>query len=258
MALAASLTDIDWSQPWLAPWQDPGQTIAQQALRLDSVHQALNQAGSAPVQFVAQDALPAGAAYESHIAQTGCVPSRDNLHDFFNGLCWLQFPHTKRRLNALQMQQIAQAGIGPRRGPVRDAATVFDENVALLYVPDALWQALEQRQWVHLFGALRPLWQQAQCMVWGHALLEKLVHPYKSITAHVWRVAQPWHCLQALDTVLAQDLSPEKLASKPFVPLPILGVPGFWPANQTPGFYEDTSVFRPVAHRLKADAGVQR
>ena len=28
-------------------------------------------------------------------------------------------------------------------------------------------------------------------------------------------------------------------------PLPVLGVPGWWPDNADPGFYADTSVFRP-------------
>ena len=42
----------------------------------------------------------------------------------------------------------------------------------------------------------------------------------------------------------AQDISAEKLASKPFAHLPVLGVPGWWPANEEPAFYADTSVFR--------------
>jgi len=44
---------------------------------------------------------------------------------------------------------------------------------------------------------------------------------------------------------LAQDLQPEKLATKPFLLTPVLGVPGWWPANENPDFYGDTSVFRP-------------
>ncbi|HQX67511.1 MAG TPA: DUF3025 domain-containing protein, partial [Ottowia sp.] len=30
------------------------------------------------------------------------------------------------------------------------------------------------------------------------------------------------------------------------VPLPLLGVPGWWPANQAPAFYDDAEVFRPL------------
>ena len=66
----------------------------------------------------------------------------DNLHDFFNGLCWLRFPQAKSRLNAIQAGEIARDGVGKQRGAVRDAATLFDENGALLHAPEAIWQAL--------------------------------------------------------------------------------------------------------------------
>ena len=41
-------------------------------------------------------------------------------------------------------------------------------------------------------------------------------------------------------------LSAEKLASKPFAHLPVLGVPGWCAANEDPAFYADVSVFRPA------------
>ena len=53
-----------------------------------------------------------------------------------------------------------------------------------------------------------------------------------------------------IDTWLAQDLSAAKLATKPFSPLPVLGVPGWWAANADPAFYDDAEVFRP--RRVKA------
>ena len=43
----------------------------------------------------------------------------------------------------------------------------------------------------------------------------------------------------------AQALDAEQLAAKPFHPLPVLGVPQWWPANEAPGFYADVTVFRP-------------
>ena len=33
--------------------------------------------------------------------------------------------------------------------------------------------------------------------------------------------------------------------SRDFAPLPVLGVPGWWPANESPAFYADATVFRP-------------
>jgi hypothetical protein len=41
-------------------------------------------------------------------------------------------------------------------------------------------------------------------------------------------------------------VGPERLSAKPFLPLPVLGVPGWWPDNESPDFYEDVAVFRPA------------
>lgn len=75
-------------------------------------------------------------------------------------------------------------------------------------------------------------------MLFGHALLEKLTQPRKSITAHVYRTFQATDTIADLDAWLATDLNANKLATKPFAHLPVLGVPGF---------YADTGVFRPPA-----------
>ena len=58
---------------------------------------------------------------------------------------------------------------------------------------------------------------------------------------------------QSLDAWLAQDLTAAKLAAKPFVPLPVLGVPGWWPDNEDPAFYADAGVFRPVRRVLQSE-----
>jgi hypothetical protein len=242
--VAHGLEAIDWDAPWLQVWRTPGERIAQQVAAGMSVAQALNATGLAPQRFVAQTELPNGVAYESHIFATACVPTRDGLHDFFNGLAWMHFPRTKRRLNALQAAQIASSGIQPVRGPARDALTVFDENAALLQAPDALWDALAAKDWQRLFVTLRPLWKDAQLIVFGHALTEKLVTPRKSMTAHVVRVHAASHALADIDAWLAQELTAERLASKPFAHLPVLGVPGWYTANEDPLFYADASVFR--------------
>jgi hypothetical protein len=214
-----------------------------------SVAYALNLAGTLPTRFVPQSALPAGTAYEQFIFETGTVPTRDNLHDFLNGLCWLRFPQIKKKLNQLQAAEIAGSGLQAVRGRVRDALTLFDENAAFLDAPQPLWEALLQRDWRKLFIELRPLWQQARLVLFGHALLEKLVCPRKAITAHVYR-AHPAINIGAdltreLDGWIAADLSADKLSGKPFAPLPVLGVPGWWPENQDFSFYDDPLVFRP-------------
>ena len=242
----ALLLPVDWDRPWLAPWRESGERVA---LAIDggaAFHEALNREPGAPRRFVPQSALSAGQAYEQFIFDAGSVPTRDNLHDFFNGLCWLRFPLTKAKLNQLQAAEIAAAGVAPMRGPVRDALTVFDENAALLSAPQPLWDALLDKDWRRLFIDLRPLWQQAQLLLFGHALLEKLVYPRKPVTAHVYRAQTAMKSIANLDAWVAQDLSAEKLAGKPFAPLPVLGVPGWWPENENFSFYDDSLVFRPL------------
>ena len=238
------VADIDWSAPWLTDWRDVGEPIARQVMAGTPQPQALSAAGRAPVRFVPQADLPEGMAYEAFIGQTGQVPTREGLHDFFNALCWMHFPQAKQRLNQLQSAEIARAGVGQVRGPVRDAATVFDENALLIQTPDSIWQALTAHRWQEALVDLRGEWARTRLWVFGHATLEKLVRPYKSITSHLWRVPLSVAPAQ-LDAWLAQDLQPERLAAKPFSPLPVLGVPGWWPANAEPAFYADPEVFRP-------------
>ena len=180
---SGGLTQIDWSTPWFAPWRDVGERV-QARWRDEPLHEALNRGADGSLRFVAQDELPPGEAYEAHIFHTRTCPTRDNLHDFFNGLCWQAFPQAKRQLNRLQAHEIATGGVGAARGPVRDAITVFDENGALLQAPQPLWDALLARDWHKLFIDLRPVWADAKLTIFGHALLEKLVIPRKDLTAH--------------------------------------------------------------------------
>ena len=275
---------VNWAQPWLAPVRGAGLALeagmAQAAADVPSAASAgVNAAPSVadalnasplvcpapcpvpcPVQFVPQHSLPPGEAYEAFIRRTGQVPTRNNLHDLFNGLVWQRFPRAKARLNVLQAAEIGRQGVGAVRGLVRDAITVFDENGALLLAPPVLWQALLARDWHALFVTHRAMWTNATLVLFGHALMEQLVVPRKNITAHVLveqfssdfedfaAVGQNLGApdgLAELDAALATRLTPERLASKPFTPLPVLGVPGWWPANADPGFYADTSVFRP-------------
>jgi hypothetical protein len=239
---------VDWQRPWLAPYRAAGQAAVAQLERGRDAAAALNALSSAaPIElqagalrFVAHEALPAGEPYEAFIARTACVPTRDQLHDLFNGLVWLRFPRIKRRLNELQAQALAQDGVHGRRGALRDALTLFDENAVLWSPPPALAEALQQRDWTRLFVARRSEWADAVPVVFGHALLEKLVQPRKAITAHAWLLPPD---LTPESAALAQ-LTVERLASKPWLPLPVAGVPDWWPGNASPDFYRDASIFR--------------
>lgn len=249
-ASSLSAPDIDWDAPWLADWRAVGEPIARQVAAGMPQPEALSAASCATVRFVPQTDLPEGQAYEDFIFSKGQVPTREGLHDFFNALCWMHFPQAKRQLNRIQAAEIARQGVGQVRGPVRDAATVFDENAWLIQPSDALWTALTEHRWQDALLGLRHEWAHTRLWAFGHAALEKLVQPYKSITVHLWRVPQGV-ALSDIDDWLAQDLSADKLASKPFSPLPVLGVPGWWPANAAPAFYDDSEVFRPRRVRGK-------
>ena len=239
---------IDWQLPWYAPWASYARPVNQAWQHSHHpLHTALNSAlgPQAAKQFVAQQILPEGVAYEAFIFEQQRIPTRNNPHDFFNGLCWLRFPKTKAQLNRLQAIEIARDGVGGQRGRLRDALTVFDENAALLWAPLPIWQALQDKQWQDLFVTHRGLWSECQLQLFGHALLEKMLSPYKGITAHVWCLPLPDGQTDAqIDASLCQQLTPENLIDKPFTPLPLAGIPGWWPDNHAPDFYEDKKVFR--------------
>lgn len=265
--MSSSLEGIDWQQPWLAQWREAGMSLQRSADWMAAANQAAtankmtNQRGL-PLRFVSQQSLPPEAGYEAFIHDSGQVPTRDNLHDFFNALAWLHYPRTKRTLNALQAAEIALRLASPStsgsRGRQRDAATLFDENAALFICSDAsLIDALREHDW-HAVFVRRAEAFGSECAVrlFGHALLEKLVMPYKAITAHAWviGVTASWFELSEdarrtdLDARVSEQIQ-SGFTSSDFTPLPVSGVPHWWP-DQDAAFYDDTSVFRP--RRIRA------
>ena len=249
--IAALVGALDPAAPWLAPYAEPMRRLVHAAGAATSVAACLNAAldgapgvalAAGPLRFVGAGQLPPGEAYESFIRRSATVPTRDNLHDLCNGLVWLRFAALKRRLNELHAAQIARSGVGPVRGPLRDALTLFDENGALWAAPPALADALLQRDWATLFMARRGAWNGAAPLLVGHALIEKLCRPRKAITAHVWLLPA------ARDVCAASGagwLTPERLGGGADAPLPVLGVPGWWAENRVASFYDDPAVFRP-------------
>lgn len=251
------LGSIDWAHPAFASLASVGAPIAQtvargadlrDALNAHPLTQAIHTSGGHALHFIPQDTLPAGTAYEAHIAATGAVPTRDNLHDFFNALIWLHWPCAKAALNARQARAIARDGINAARGTVRDAATLFDENALIfLHTDDAPERSLTSFDWQSLFVQGRAAWG-ATCSVlpFGHALLEKLIAPYKSITAHAWPVRAALSADRtSLDVALADTLLNAELIPRDFRPLPVMGIPGWCDANEDADFCLDTTVFRP-------------
>lgn len=227
--------------------------------RLDAMARAadLRNACGLPIVFAPADDAGA-AAYEAHIHGTGRVPTRaatsDSAHDLFNALVWLRFGRAKAALNARQAAVIAQQGVQPTRGAARDAATLIDENALVLacrgqQITREIDRLLAAHDWPALFLRERAAWHAAVVPhAFGHALLDKLVRPYKALTAHaiVLDLGAAADDAAAVDAALAAWLAGPALTPRALRPLPVLGIPGWWPGNEVASFYADAAVFRPA------------
>lgn len=220
-----------------------------------------------PIRFVEQACLPESEAYESFIANTGKIPTRDNHHDLLNGLIWLNFPQTKAVFNELHAKDILRHGIHNARTALRNALTVFDENGGIVVSSDKLLlEQLQAFKWQAVLVTHRANWLGQHRTIaffpFGHALLEKLVNPRKNITSHTLLILvdEGWFeqsidsQRNQLDTAIAKLFrqlampyladNAVKLSSKSFQPLPVMGIPGYSDDNVIPIFYQDEAVFR--------------
>ena len=228
--------------PWLTAddWPDLP------ALNAEAARQALHNAASQPIRFVAQTERCGQRDYELNIYASGEVPTRvRNWHDLFNALSWLSLPATKAALNDVQAAALRNTPHGPR-GPQADAATLFDESGLVIAAPDpALGEALRARRWHEAFITHREAWAAAEVVIVGHAILEKLLKPWPGITAKCVFMPQP--PAGGLDAALAAHwLTGQVTRPADLFPMPVLGVPGWWPANADPAFYDDREIFRPA------------
>ena len=215
--------------------------------------------GGAPIRFVppASTREPA-VPYETRIFETGEVQTRpDNWHDLFNALVWLAFPKTKAILNRNHHEQIIARRGERLRGTARDVLTLFDEGGVVVGAADArLATLLRDYRWKELFWTNRAGVLRSMCFhVFGHAIYEKAIEPYQGVTAKALIVevapellgAPAERQLAELDVGAARYFSrPGALAStRSLSPLPVLGIPGWEPANEREEYYDDVSQFRP-------------
>jgi len=217
--------------------------------------EAVNQSGKGIVLTPAT-AIP-GVEYERHIFLTAQVSTRqNNWHDLFNALVWARFPRLKSAMNALHHIQIGLQN-DSRRSRLRDALTLLDEcGVIVASANRDLLSELASRNWNSAFCRRAACWgQEIQIFVCGHALLEKFLNPYKSLTAHAVlafldrpSAKMPRdQLLRALDVRLGAALIEGGSFNSPadLSPLPLMGIPGWWPrGTQGEAFYADGRVFR--------------
>lgn len=303
---------------WFDPWRSlinylgaPGDTTADWIGRANGLAaaRAVCNGTSLPIRFVpASQSEPTvsgsakASAYELLIHQSGEVPTRTQgqaaWHDYFNALVWLAWPQTKQIINRRQAEEISTHGVSGRRGALRDALTLFDES-AVLFVSESLSaiEDLEQHNWRQLFVAERGRFEaQIVCVVIGHALLQKLMRPYKSVCGHTLALQVPAgssatffesrvfdslpgqgndlaggshagspsisalhqiaadleHGFAELDATVAARLARVDFGKPCLTPVPVLGIPGWWQANQQPEFYNDSEVFRVRTQRMRS------
>jgi hypothetical protein len=181
--------------------------------------------------------------YELRVHETGHIETRDDsLHDWFNALCWLAFPRTKARINAMHAAEIPREQ--GRRGRLRDLLTIFDEGGAVVLCSDPqLVQLLRACRWKELFrGERERVTQSMRFVVLGHAVLEQALEPRPGITCKALFASPAEDADVQAAGWLAQrgaGASPRELA-----PLPVFGYPG-WSEDQDAAFYEDQRYFRP-------------
>ena len=244
LAQLTGLMDLTWPD-----WP----TVAELNQRL-----TLSLAGEPlPVRFIDDAEFSAlNCYYEQAVAQ-GLVPTRaSNWHDFFGALIWALFPNTKSLLTTLHMADINAHGL--TRTPRRDRITHFDECGLVLVVSDhaEMKQLLQQHNWQALFIEQRARFgTDWQPFIFGHALYEQALVPFIGLTAKcvVIEVEPYFFTLNRaqqyahLDPILATELARTALFDqpRPLLPLPLLGIPDWWPENQDTTFYDNQDYFRP-------------
>ncbi|MFN3545619.1 MAG: DUF3025 domain-containing protein [Thiobacillus sp.] len=218
------------------------------ALNALAERRGTRQARGLPLRFVASAGRLSARDYETRILETGQVPTRaDTWHDILNALVWLRFPRFKSALNAAHGEALAHE-VGAPRGRRRDALTVLDESgVWVASRDDALPRLLAAHAWERLFWEQRGRVEvDMRFVVVGHALLEKALDPYPSMTGKCLPLPGLPSTLEDTEVravaALATIGSPRELP-----PLPIQGIPGWDPGNGVASYYANREVFRPHA-----------
>jgi len=189
--------------------------------------------------------------YERRIVeQNELIVRPGNLHDTINALVWSAFPRTKRAISETHVALGAAptANGRPRR---RDILTLFDEAGALIISQRDDLQALhEGHAWRRLFVDHRADFiRDCRVVLFGHGTLEQLAsNPHRGLTVKaLWLPLPVDASIDRLDSYLADGITAASLltADERRLPLPILGVPGWFEENELPICYDDVDVFRP-------------
>lgn len=237
-------------------------SLDKNAAFLNELCTLLHGNGDLPVKFATQEEYEGDSRpYEQIIFETKKVPTRPNWHDFFNGLIWSQFPKTKHYFNRQHMAEIELQG-NTKRSPIRDRLTHFDEcGIVLFTTQKQVVTQLQDHQWDDLFVKNSANWhQQTLAVIFGHALWEMLLAPFIGLTAkatvieisdnemltlHKRQKSAQFYAI--CDVLLSEHLESKQLITtkKPWLPLPLLGIPQWSPFKQNDSFYSNEKYFMP-------------
>lgn len=215
--------------------------------------------------FIEQTTTMTASEYERQIATSLQIPTRlRNWHDFFNAITWLLFPQIKQQLNQLHLQQLAHQssneGVTKQRSPQRDFITLIDESSIIIACSSSHYRELNrQHHWQKLFIHHRADWgHKIRPFVIGHGLYEQCLMPYIGLTgkAFYWQVSDTFfdEKLSTQYEILDQEISihlagTQRLDSRELLPMPVLGIPGWYAANIDEDFYTNEQYFRPAPQR---------
>jgi hypothetical protein len=271
-----------WNTDWLtrsdmfAPLREAGallphigwpDTAVLNAIADDCGRRIVNANGER-IRFVVREGRPARfeEAFEPSTFLRGEVlVRRFNWHDLYNALVWMTFPTAKAALNARQYAALQTAEAG-RRTPEGDALTLFDEDgMVVLSVDTELLQLVRDFRWKELLWRRRDeVHQRMRFAVFGHALYEKAQKPFVGMTGKAILLEVPPGVLALDRRSLLREVD-RRVAlhvwdrvhfrhGRSLSPLPVLGVPGWWPGNENEAFYDDTGYFRPGRMRAGSES----
>ena len=190
--------------------------------------------------------------YERRVVERNeLIVRTDNLHDVMNALVWLTFPKTKRAISEahVALGVTADGKTRPRR---RDVLTLFDEAGAIILSQrDDLKKLHEAHLWRELFVNHRQAFvDEARVILFGHGALEQLgSNPHRGLTVKaLWLPLVCDTSLVDVDAWMATHVATDQLLSvdEHRLPLPILGIPGWFAENERAECYDDIDVFRPL------------
>ncbi len=208
-----------------------------------------------PLCLVAQTAalLGDGQHYEQRSFVEGRISTRErNWHDLFNALVWLDHGAIKSALNARYVAEMAPGAVR-ERNRAQMALTHFDEAGAIVWMErGSAIDAWDAHDWRGLFLDHADAWRRGgiRVSVIGHALLEHALLPRPQTVAKCLVLAGAASDRpatgDAAERALATAIAAGELLNDPqdLRPLPLAGIPGWFPGNDQPGFFA-AECFRP-------------